>query len=183
MLFHLLSDDQLAWFISRGDASAFGEFFERHKDSILRFCVSRLSRGEAEDAVSDTFIRVWNLIAKKDQIFNDGLHLRRFLFKTAHFTILTYWQKRGHNISLDELLSTGKEVAIVENEAIPPVSKEELKSAMEKLSPESREVLMLRYEGGFSNADISEIIRISPGATNARMSRAHKALRELLIGT
>ena len=41
-----------------GDASAFGQLYERYRDPVFRYCLSRTgAKHEAEDLVADVFIR------------------------------------------------------------------------------------------------------------------------------
>ena len=52
--------------------------------------------------------------------------------------------------------------------------------ALEQLAPRQREVLVLRYWSGLSEAEIAEALDISRGAVKSTASRALDALQKLL---
>ena len=54
--------------------------------------------------------------------------------------------------------------------------------AIDRLSPEQREVVLLRYRLGFSHAEIMETLRLPEGTVKSRLARAVAALRESVGG-
>ncbi len=53
-------------------------------------------------------------------------------------------------------------------------------SAVERLSPDLRMVIVLRYTEGLSYDEIAEVLGCSPGTVASRLNRAHKALERRL---
>jgi RNA polymerase sigma-70 factor (ECF subfamily) len=55
-----------------------------------------------------------------------------------------------------------------------------LRSAVERLSPPLRMVIVLRYTEGLSYEEIAEALNCSQGTVASRLNRAHKALERTL---
>ena len=56
------------------------------------------------------------------------------------------------------------------------------RAALEKLTPDHRAVLTLRYLDGLPALDVAAIIGRSPGATDSLLQRARAALRDVYLG-
>jgi RNA polymerase sigma-70 factor (ECF subfamily) len=55
-----------------------------------------------------------------------------------------------------------------------------VKSAVERLAPDLRMVVVLRYTEGLSYDQIAEAMGCSPGTVASRLNRAHKLLEKRL---
>jgi RNA polymerase sigma-70 factor (ECF subfamily) len=55
-----------------------------------------------------------------------------------------------------------------------------IRAAVEKLPPELRMVIVLRYTEGLAYDQIAEVLRCSPGTVASRLNRAHKTLERSL---
>jgi RNA polymerase sigma-70 factor (ECF subfamily) len=55
-----------------------------------------------------------------------------------------------------------------------------VQSAVERLSPDLRIVVVLRYTEGLAYEEIAEVLGCSPGTVASRLNRAHKALERRL---
>src|SRR5580700_8206582 len=51
---------------SAGDASRFGELFDRYADDILRYASARLGRDLAEDVTAETFLAAFHARSRYD---------------------------------------------------------------------------------------------------------------------
>jgi RNA polymerase sigma-70 factor (sigma-E family) len=67
-----------------------------------------------------------------------------------------------------------------EEDAIRAEEDHELRMAINQLRPRQREVLVLRYFGGLSEADIARTLRVPQGTVKSTANRALKALHRML---
>jgi RNA polymerase sigma-70 factor (ECF subfamily) len=58
--------------------------------------------------------------------------------------------------------------------------RERVRHAVEKLTPDLRMVIVLRYTEGLSYEEIAEVLSCSTGTVASRLNRAHKALERRL---
>src|SRR5205823_2783216 len=64
-----------------GDAAAFGELYQRHRDEIYRFCLARTgSVPDAEDLTADVFVKALRSIDRYEQ---RGSAFLAFLYRIA----------------------------------------------------------------------------------------------------
>lgn len=67
-----------------------------------------------------------------------------------------------------------------EEDAMRAESDRELRAALDRLRPRQREVLVLRYFAGLSEADIARTLRVPQGTVKSTANRALKALHRML---
>ena len=65
---------------------------------------------------------------------------------------------------------------------IPPPDASELADAMARLPARYREILLLRYRNGYSNAELGKLLNIKAGSVQRLLWRAKEALRNHLSG-
>ena len=162
-----------------GDAEAFAALVRRHQNPVIRFC-QRMTRSvpDAEDLAQETFVRLHR-------------HLHR-LRPDAKFTTALFGIAR--NLTLNFLRGQARRAwfwrSAPEFAEIPaPKSAEpseslrvsEIESALEsaiaRLTPEHREVLLLREFEGLDYEAIARVTGCRIGTVRSRLSRAREQLR------
>ncbi len=106
------------------------------------------------------------------------------IVRNAALTLIRKRQNISETYSLNELDldHLADKTGNAENKAIQLLSTQEIKSAIEKLPIEFKEVIIYSEIEGFSYAEIAEIANIPIGTVMSRLSRARKELRCLLPG-
>jgi len=145
------------------------ELVELFSDEIWRFASSQLNRREdAEDVVMEVFaaaLRDFQKVARaSDQ--------RLWLLAIARRKVVNVLRAKYRNpeASFDEARAMAE----------PPLAGGEVRSAVQELSPDHAEALVLKYINGLSTEEVSKVIRKSLPATNSLLQRARNALREAL---
>jgi RNA polymerase sigma-70 factor (ECF subfamily) len=135
------------------------------------------NRAEAEDLVQETYMKA----LKGFQSFQQGTNFRAWMFRILRNTFLTSRTGLKASTPLEE-----------EEDALPPVLEtpesallarvdhELLQSALEQLAVHYREVVLLCDVEEMSYQEIAETLGIPIGTVMSRISRARKALRDLL---
>ncbi len=143
-----------------------------HTRSLLRVA-RRLTPdlSTAEDLVQETMLSAWRSFHQFTAGSNERAWLFRILLNASH--------ARGR-----KLQAAPATVAIADRD-FPVASGAstlaiEIAQALDALSLEHREVLLLGVVEGFSSQEMAEILAIPIGTVMSRMSRARQAMRELL---
>ncbi|TMG59031.1 MAG: sigma-70 family RNA polymerase sigma factor [Chloroflexi bacterium] len=161
-----------------GDASAFGQLYERYRDPVFRYCLSRTgAKHEAEDLVADVFIRAMEAL---DRYEDRGLPFVAFLFRIARNAAIDKSRRTRPDMSIDELVNHPESGQNVEAEAARSIERDVLFNAMSKLKPDYREVLLLRFVEGYGAADVGRMTGRSEGAVRTLQHRAIDRLRKEL---
>lgn len=141
---------------------------------LLKYFVTRLrDREDAADAVADTLVILWR---KSRAIPNSHEDARRYSFGVARRVLAT--ARRGEqrrNALADRLRMVVRQETVSD-----PEPDMELRTALETLSANDRELVLLVAWDGFSVADAGRILGVRPEAARTRYSRARARLRKQL---
>jgi RNA polymerase sigma-70 factor (ECF subfamily) len=175
------ADVDLRFLVARaqeGDRRALEELYLLHFDRIYGYLyVTVGNRQDAEDLTTQTFVRMLESIG-------------RFRWKSAPFSA---WLLRiAHNLAVDLFRSrrrTQAEPDAAELEGEPSAEAEALGSIaqfgmlelIDRLSPEQRQVLTLKFLFGFGNAEAADILGKSDGAVKSLQHRALASLERQLV--
>ena len=156
------------------DLSAFEPIYERYVDRIYAYCRYRVqSIQDAEDLTSQVFARAM----ARCQTYRGG-SVGAWLFRIAYHVTIDYFRTQKPTPLSDDALLT-----VSDNKSRSPldevVYREQvalLKSWVENLSDEKRNLLLLRITGELSAAEIGEIV--GKNATSVRVE-IHRIIQKL----
>lgn len=109
-----------------------------------------------------------------------GFSLSAWLFRIAHNQVVDHLRRRAKVTTeplTEELLA--KE-GTVEETIEGALVRAELSLALENITKEQRQVVLLKFFGGLSNAEVARIIRKPEGAVKALQHRALASLRRIM---
>ena len=151
------------------DPDAIAAIYRRHANALLAVAYRLvLSRADAEDIVHDLFVGLPEALRTYEERGRMESWLKRIVVRLA---LSRLRRKRG--VALDE----STELAVVPTD---PVNRVAVQSALARLSPLLRTVLVLKDIEGFSHAEIASMLGISVAASEVRRHRALAQLRSLL---
>lgn len=168
-----------------GDDRAFTQLYERYK-ALLYSYLNRLldnDRPSADDLFQQTWIKVVDQLGQ----YEHRQQFSAWLLRIAHNLTIDYFRKCGRQSQYEAGSLDDSETAVdppdKDNEPWRGMHREELEKAVSdavgKLSPELREVFLLRREN-ISFREIAVIQKCSINTALARMQYALKNLRKSL---
>jgi RNA polymerase sigma-70 factor (ECF subfamily) len=157
----------------RGE-KAFRELFRRHTPHLLQFVTRVLgpARNDAEDVVQDTWLRAYPALVT---------------FRSES-SFSTWLCSVGLRAALDSMRKGRRHVAdsLFDDDAVSvPVSNDDrvdIDTAIERLAPGYRMVLVLHDVEGFTHEEIALQLGIEAGTSKAQLFKARRAMRALLTG-
>ena len=160
-----------------GDLGAGERLFERHFKSIYRFFSHKVTPGDVDDLVQDTF----EACAKSRDAFRGRSSFRTYLFTIARNRLYHYWAKRAKRsaVSLSEVSLVALETSVGTRLAREG-RLQWLLAALRQLPLEKQVLFELRYWQEFSDADLAEIFEIARPTVRSRLRRLRVELRELI---
>ena len=169
-----VEDQVLVRRVASGDERALSALYDRYAGLIYGSGVRYLGdRGLAEDLVQDVFTSVWRNAAG---------------FDPARASFSTWVYRITRNRATDLIRRRKARVRIVESDPLFEPGEEDpssalsrsfdVASALSRLSPVHREVLVLAYFEGFSQSEISRRTDTPLGTVKSRTTAALRALRE-----
>ncbi len=134
---------------------------------------------EPEDVTGEVFLHV---VRDLDRFEGDEPAFRSWVFVIAHHRLLddVRRSKRRPVEPMAEVPTEVTRVADVEAEVLQTLATERVRRIIEGLSPDQRDVLLLRVLGGLTVAEVAEAVGKRPGAVKALQRRGLTAIRHAL---
>ncbi len=175
-----LSDQDLMKIVQAGDHSPASEIYDRYAGRIYNFALRFLKRPEAaEDATQEVFMKM----IKHANQFQGDAKLSTWLFSITANWCRDYIRKSDNKAkeSEDVLVSLPASSESSPDRTLERRENELLvQRALQALTPEQREAILLSRYQGLSYAEIAQIAGCSEGAVKTRVFRAMETLKKVL---
>jgi RNA polymerase sigma-70 factor (ECF subfamily) len=164
------------------DQDALTRIYQNYHDAIYRYVYHHLGNAQtAEDLTSDVFRHFLQALR------NGGgptRQLKAWLYRVAHNLIVDELRRRKHrnHQSLDETLGdTLRDDALGLDRLVgDAIAVERVRRALLTLTEEQRQIIVLKFLEGMSNAEVAEITGRTVGAVKSLQHRGLDALRAQL---
>lgn len=155
-----------------GDEGAVKAVYEQFSGPVFAICMSVVrDRGLAADATQQTFIKAWQAASTYDSTRELG----PWIYAIARRTAIDIYRKESRSVTSDQV-----DVAVLPPSLDLIWEIFEVRSALERLTDEEREVIRLSHFAGLTHAEIAEQMDIPLGTVKSRSHRAHRRLLERL---
>jgi RNA polymerase sigma-70 factor (ECF subfamily) len=169
-----------------GSEPAFGEIVARYQRPIFGLIVRMIrDQGRAEELAQDTFVKAFRAL----HTYDVQRKFSSWLLTIAHHVAIDELRRNTLDIrSLDSMLDEGEGTFEIQDlKAATPAALAErgelavaLQTAIDRLRPEYREVVTLRYERELDYDEIAEITGLPMGTVKSSLHRARKEMAEHL---
>jgi RNA polymerase sigma-70 factor (ECF subfamily) len=169
------SDAELLRRAYRGDEDAFRTLVDRHSHYLTAVALSMCgkNRADADDLVQETFV---------------GALTSRFRGESAVRTwLVQILVRRAAMLRRSRRREQGKPLPDVEGRKSAPShtaaadARLDLAQMLESLSPDQRQVIVLRELSGMSYEEMAAALHVPRGTVESRLHRAREALRKLFF--
>lgn len=183
----LSEDTLLAFKAADGLDSAF-ESLVRKYEKLVSTCAYSIV-GNTEDALDvsqETFLKVYKSIGS----FKGESEFSTWIYRIAKNTALDFVRRRKQNtVSIDSSgeenegfdIADESESASPEKKVLQKEKVQILRKAIDSLSEEHREIIILRDMNDYSYEAIAESLGIETGTVKSRLFRAREQLRKILL--
>ena len=157
-----------------GDREAFEEIYKAMYSPLAKFIYYKIGEpGMVEDVVNETFLVAWRSLPE----FRGG-HFPGWLYRIARNLAVGEIRKktRRPTAPLEEAESILDTSRGPEESAEASRQRAVLRNALAKLNEDQREIVVLKYLLGWTNAEVADALGKSENAVNAQQ---HRALRSL----
>ena len=163
----------------RGEREALEELYLLHFDRIYSYLhMSVGSRHDAEDLTTQTFLKMLEAI---DRFRWRSVPFSAWLFRIAHNVAMDHFRATRRWQPEEELPEQpGGEETSAEAQALATIGDRSMLTMIQRLSPEQRQVLTLKFVYSFSNAEAASILGKTEGAVKSLQHRALASLQKQL---
>ncbi|MCE3199551.1 sigma-70 family RNA polymerase sigma factor [Paenibacillus sonchi] len=164
--------------IQAGEVYLFSEVIRLYQQRIYVYCFRLLnSREEAEDAVQDIFIKAYQNIWD----FKLQVNFTSWLYRVSYHHCLNQLRRQKFQNQLRRLLRQDVTAKSAEQVVENRLFSESVAAALQKLSIEERNLVILRIFEDKSFAEIAEILGKSTVTVRKRYERTRSKLRESIV--
>lgn len=173
-----------------GDTNAFDQLVTKHRGKIYAMIRNMVKNdADAWDLSQEAFIKAWRALPK----FEARARFSTWLFRISHNVVYDWLRKRrieGEGELNDEIFDAGRidpGAATSPHQYARPDDamqlgelRKQLNEAIAKLSPDHREVILLREVQGLDYKEIADVTGSSMGTIMSRLHYARKKLQSSL---
>lgn len=161
------------------EMDALAAIYDRYQPQLYAYAMRLLGDPYlAEDCVAETFTRLLKALRVGQ---GPEKYLQAYLYQIAHNLITdTIWRKAPPPVKLDERLSSD-EGSHPEAQTEIMLMQIEMRAALYKLTPDQRQVIILRFFEGFSIQKVAEVLNKPADAVKALQHRGIAALGRQLL--
>ena len=182
----VISDKELICNYLKGDESSLEKLIRRHKRKVYAYIIMIVKDDQlADDLFQDTFIKVINTI-RVGSYKEEGKFIQ-WVMRIAHNLIIDYFRKDKRIPVIDNVkddFDIFEKVRIsdpsVEERMITEQIHEDVRTLIELLPPDQKQVLTMRHYYNMSFKDIAEATDVSINTALGRMRYALINLRKLI---
>lgn len=183
-----MTEQELVAAARRGDKNAFGQLVADNQAMVYSLAYRMTGHADdAEDLAQEAFLNAWRGLDK----FRGQSSFSTWLYRLTSNACVDFLRKkkrRGElSMTLEEDGEEEKQADIADERWSPQeeVERQETREAVRQglaaLSPDHREVLLLRELEGLSYREIGQRLGLEEGTVKSRIARGRLALRDHLI--
>lgn len=162
------------------DPDAFGMLYDEYVDQIFRYVYYKIGNlAESQDLTGQTFLKAFENI---DSYEMRDVAFSSWLYRIAHNLVVDFFRRESkrESVPIDDQPPTPSTRGNPVETVLADLESERLYRAMQKLTHNQREVLVLKFIDNLSNAQVAEIMGISVGAVKSTQKRGLLSLNRIL---
>ncbi len=162
----------------RLDKGALAEIYDAYSPGLYRYAVGLLGSPDlAEECVAETFSRFLQALHRGA---GPNRNLQAYLYRVAHNWITDQYRREPPVEDMDIEMNAAQEASPSELFA-QEVERELMRVALRRLTPDQRQVIVLKYLHGWENDQIAAALDKPVGAVRSLQHRGLEALRRIWI--
>jgi RNA polymerase sigma-70 factor, ECF subfamily len=159
------------------DRQAFGELYERYYTRVYRYVYHRLGNPtEAEDITALVFIKALEALPSYQSRRNT---FAPWIFRITRNAIIDHYRRRRFQTSIDDLEHHSSD-SDPTGYVLDRERSEELGALVRHLSDEQRDVVLLRFAGDLSFAEIGSVLKKNEPAVRMLLHRGLRKMKSVM---
>lgn len=174
--------------VLKGDTNAFEQFVTEYEKNVYNIALRMTGNSEdAADMTQEAFIKAFNSL----QSFRGDSKFSVWLYRIATNVCLDFLRSRNRkptvSLSVEDNEGDDVELDIADESQSPEVllergiTRDSVRRGLDSLTPEYRQILLLREIQGLSYEEIAQSLDLEVGTVKSRIFRARKKLCAFLV--
>ena len=171
----MIQDHEIMLSVKNGDIHKLGKLFDKHSKGLYNYFRLQISdRSTSEDLVQNVFYS----ILKYRHTYKDGADFKTWMYTIARNEKNNFFRKRKLLSSDIDPELPDEDRKTPEEDLVNKADEDNLRAALDRISPDNRELITMYRFTGLPYSRIAEIVGCEVGALKVRMYRAMKELKE-----
>jgi RNA polymerase sigma-70 factor, ECF subfamily len=176
LIFRAVEDADLIRQAARGSVESYNLLVSRWEKRVYNYLLRiTANREDALDLTQDVFLKAYQNLRKLD----NPERFAPWLYRIAHNEAFSLFRKRRPETDVDELEpeATETKVTIGGSSVFPMELSLAVASALDRLSPDQREAVVLKVYQGFQFEEMAEILSCPVSTVKSRLYTALELLK------
>jgi RNA polymerase sigma-70 factor (ECF subfamily) len=175
-------DDRMLDLLARAEPEGVEMLYDRYAGLAYTLAFRVLNdAGAAEDVVQEAFLSIWR---RASTYRSDRGSLRTWVCSIVHHRALDHLRGRSGraraDVALEHAPVEATSVSDTWDRVAVELERDEVRAALGDLTVEQRETIELAYFGGYSQTEISGLMKVPLGTVKGRTRLALRKLRGIL---
>jgi RNA polymerase sigma-70 factor (ECF subfamily) len=161
-----------------GDAEAFAKLYDAYVERVSRYVYFRVSEDcDVEDLVSQVFLKAWENL---DRYKVGGSPFIAWLYTIARNLVIDHYRTKKDALPLEEAIAFPSEMEMPDEQAQMRFDLQAMRDALQCLSSDQQQALILKYIAGLRNDSIAKIMNKQEGTVRGLQMRGLQTLAKHL---
>lgn len=161
-----------------GDPQAFAKLYDAYVDRVSRYIYFRVSEeSDMEDLVSQVFLKAWENL---DRYKTGSSPFIAWLYTIARNLVIDHYRMKKNMLPLEEALTLPSDLEMPDDAAQTRFDLEAMRDALQRLSKDQQQVLILKYIAGLPNEGIAKLMNKQEGTIRGLQMRGLQTLAKYM---
>ncbi len=161
-----------------GDTEAFAQLYDAYAERVSRYVYFRVSEDyEMEDLVSQVFLKAWENL---EHYKTGSSPFVAWLYTIARNLVIDHYRTAKKTLPLEEVMALPSDRNMPDEEVQARFDLEELRDALQFLTVDQQQALVLKYIAGLSNESIAKVMNKQEGTVRGLQMRGLQTLAKYM---
>ncbi len=161
-----------------GDPEAFAKLYDAYVERVTRYVYFRVSKNiDAEDVVSQVFLKAWENL---DRYKMGSSPFIAWLYTIARNLVIDHYRTKKDALPLEEAIALPSEMEMPDEEAQTRFDLQAMRDALQFLTSDQQQALILKYIAGLPNDSIAKIMNKQEGTIRGLQMRGLQTLSKYM---
>ena len=163
----------------QGDADAFEQLVVAYRDQVFRLALRMCgNEADADEVAQEAFLSAWKALPN----FRGDSQFSTWLYQLTSHAAIDLMRREKRQIAAEDIteVSAPDPGPSPQQQAERSETRQAVRDAMGQLSPEYRQIVVLRFLQELSYEEIGAVLKLPPGTVKSRLNRAKSQLKDIL---
>jgi RNA polymerase sigma-70 factor (ECF subfamily) len=161
-----------------GDPEAFARLYDAYVERVTRYIYFRVSEEtDTEDLVSQVFLKAWENL---DRYKMGSSPFIAWLYTIARNLVIDHYRTKKDSLPLEEAIALPSEMEMPDEEAQTRFDLQAMRDALQFLTSDQQQALILKYIAGLPNDSIAKIMNKQEGTVRGLQMRGLQTLSKYM---